>query len=145
MVFLSADVGTVNFGLEEFGPFPAGPGPSPVIITAPAFAMYIDDRQELWAAIGGSLTSQVTTTGETCAVTPPPFARSSTCNFATFEETGRITFEKFDFVLLEPLSIATARQITELVIPRQTILGIVQAITEIQPITIPVQPLPTVF
>lgn len=144
LVVITADVGTVDFGFEEFGPLPAGPGPSPVIFIAPAFGIYISDREELWASIGGSLTSQVTTTGETCAVTPPPFAKSSTCNFATFDETGSITFEKFDFGL-EPLSVGSARQITELVIPRQTILGIVQAITEIQPIVLPAQYLPTGF
>jgi hypothetical protein len=57
---------------------------------------------------------------------------------ATFDESGRITFERFDLVTFSP-GTAPVRETMELVIPRQTIRGILQAITEIQPIAFPTQ------
>jgi hypothetical protein len=127
MVFLSADIGTTQFGIL--------PGDGDFTFN-PAFAMYANDRQEFWVSAAGSLTSQVTVTTETCSVTPPPFAKTSTCHVATFDESGQITFERFDLVTFGP-GTAPARQTMELVIPRQTIRGILQAITETQPVTIP--------
>lgn len=143
MVFIAADVGTASFDITRVVYYDEN-RPLPAFDVWPAFAMYIDGGEEFWTSIGGSLTSQVTTTGETCSVTPPPFAKSSTCNFATFDETGSITFAKSD-LSLEPLAVPMPRQTTELVIPRQNILGIVQAITEIQPITFPTLQPPTAF
>jgi len=136
MVLIAADVGTAPFDFMSLasteGSVPSG------FDRWPAFAIYTDGREEFWTSVGGNLTSQVTTTDETCEVTPPPFAKSSTCNFATFEESGSITFAKFD-IGFQPASIPLPGQITELVIPRQTIRGIVQAITEIQPMAFPTQ------
>jgi hypothetical protein len=133
MVFLSADVGTVDFGFDFGDPLW---GPAPVIFPISG-GFYVTDREEFWIATGASLASHVTATNETCAATPPPFAKSSTCHIARFDESGRITFEKLDFSFLDTPGVAVAVETTELVIPRQTILGIIQAITEIQPITIP--------
>jgi hypothetical protein len=129
MVVLSADVGTVDF---DFAPSESGI----VIPHFAAFGFYINDRDEFWTPVGGSLTSQVAATNETCAVAPPPFAKTSTCHVGTFDESGSITFEQFDLTAPFPSGGFTG-QIMELVIPRQTIFGIVQAITETQPVTIP--------
>jgi hypothetical protein len=123
-ILISADVGSINFDFLSF---------DPNSVAFPAFALYIDGRgQELWGSISGTLTSQVTATSETCQAPPPPFALASTCHFATFDESGRIVFELFEV----PGGSSTIRR-TELLIPRQNIVGILQAITAIKPITLP--------
>lgn len=133
MAILSADVGTSDFdfnlgnfaeGTLELRPFGA------------AFAMYINDREEFWSSIGGTLTSQVTATSETCNVPAPPFAKASTCHIASFGESGQITFERLDLDFFGP-GPGAPRVTMELVIPPQSIRGILQAITQIQPITLP--------
>lgn len=128
MVFISADVGT-----SSFASFASG---FDDLIAFPAFAMYISDREEFWMAFSGTLNSQVAATSLACNVPPPPFAKTSTCRVANFEESGQITFERFDFTAFEA-GPAPARQTMELVIPRQTIRGILQSITEIAPLTFP--------
>lgn len=128
MIFIAANVGT-----SEFGGLPSQVG---TISVPPAFAVYVNGP-EIWAAEAGILTSQVTATSETCAVTPPPFAMSATCHIATFDETGQITLELVDFELGNPPGVAPIGQMTELIIPRQTIRGIVQTVTEISPVTLP--------
>ncbi len=127
MIFLSADVGTSDFSFLET---------APVDFTAfPAFGVFLDrGGDRVWTSIGGTLTSQVTATDQTCDVTPPPFAASSTCHFATFDEAGQITFEELDF-----FSDAPTPRTVQLVIPRQNILGILQAITAVRPITLSAQ------
>jgi len=128
MAFISAEVGTASFtGFFEG---------TAELTFLPAFAIFINDREEFWMSVGGSLSSRVAATNETCNVAPPPFAAVSTCHFATFDEAGQITFERFDFALIEA-NVPPARARMELAIPRQTIRGILQAITRITPVTIP--------
>ncbi len=101
--------------------------------------MYIDsDREEFWTSIGGTLTSQVTPTSETCNVPAPLFAKTSTCHIANFAESGQITLERLDLDFFDA-GPAAPRVTMDLVIPPQSIRGILQAITQIQPITFPVQ------
>lgn len=125
-ILLSADVGTTNFDFLSF---------EPGSVVFPSFGLYIKGEDELWGSISGTLTSQVSATNATCQATPPPFARTSTCNFATFDESGRIVFELFDVNLLSGGTGAQRR--LDVVIPRQNIIGILQAITEIKPIALP--------
>ena len=127
MAFISADIGTVNFSFL--------PPETQTVFTIPAFAIYVNDREEFWTSLSGSLTSAVTVGSETCNVAAPPFASSSTCNFATFDEQGQLTFERFDFSLFGPTVVERERM--EVVIPRQNVRGIVQTITQITPVTIP--------
>lgn len=135
MVVISADVGTTHFDFvgPQFDIVGEAPGDGEF---SPAFAFYINDRREFWASVGGSLNSQVAATNQTCSVPPPPFAKTSTCHVATFDEAGQITFERFDFAAFGP-GAAPPRQTMDFVIPRQTIRGILQAITEISPVTLP--------
>jgi hypothetical protein len=133
LAIISADVGTSSFDFsldlagDQFDVIPFG-----------AFAMYINDREEFWSSIAGTLTSQVTATSETCSVPAPSFAKASTCHVANFAESGQITFERLDLDFFGAGS-AAPRVTMDLVIPPQSIRGILQAITEIQPITLPVQ------
>ena len=83
--------------------------------------------------------SNVTAGSETCNVAPPPFAASSTCHFATFDEAGQITFERFDLELFNPGPVPAPERM-EFVIPRQNIRGILQAITETRPFTFDTSP-----
>ena len=127
MIFLSADVGTSDFGFPEIDPMD--------LTVFPAFAFFIDrGGQRFWGSTGGTLTSQVTATNQTCDVTPPPFAASSNCHFATFDEAGQVTFEEFDFE--SSFGTGSAPRTMELVIPRQNILGIWHAITAVKPVVL---------
>lgn len=128
MILISAEAGTSSFDRL----FDLSTGADVVF---PAFAAYIEGNETFLVSIDGTLTSEVTATSQTCAVPPPPFAKTSTCNVALFDEIGRITFEEFSFGLDTP-GVVVGRQM-ELEIPRQTIPGIIHAITEIQPIFLP--------
>jgi hypothetical protein len=135
LAIISADVGTssFDFDFDEYVP-----GGELELRPFGAFAMYIDsDREEFWTSIGGTLTSQVTPTSETCNVPAPPFAKASTCHVANFAESGQITLERLDLDFFDA-GPAAPRVTMDLVIPPQSIRGIVQAITQIQPITFPV-------
>lgn len=121
MIFLAADVGTSDFT------FSAAPG----VTTFPSFGFYINGQDEFWISSAGTLTSQVTATNLTCDAPAPLFAAASTCHVATFDEAGQITFEELDFFDSRP------SRTTQLVIPRQNIIGILQAVTAVRPITLP--------
>jgi hypothetical protein len=124
LLFIAADVGTSNF--DFYSSFTA---PSDVF---PAFAMYVEGEDDFWVSLSGTLTSQVAATSETCGIPLPPYAKSGTCNVATFDEQGAITFEPFsDF---SPIPSTRRLNVT---IPRQTLRGLWQVITETQPITLP--------
>jgi hypothetical protein len=132
LAIISADVGSSSFEFN-FGVFPDGPGEfSPF----GAFAFYVNDREEFWSSIGGTLTSQVTATSETCDVPAPPFAKASTCHIANFAESGQITLQRLDLDFFNP-GPAPPRVTMDLVIPPQSIRGILRVITEIQPISLP--------
>lgn len=85
-------------------------------------AIYFELGTDIWDSLSGTLTSNVASTTETCTVPIPPYARTGTCASATFDEEGTI-----NFVPETGLSPRT------LVIPRQTLRGIWQTNTEIQP------------
>lgn len=132
LAIISADVGTSDFDFNvEYLP-----GEPLELSPFGAFAMYINDREEFWSSIGGTLSSQVTVTSETCSVPAPPFAKASTCHIANFAESGQITLERLDVDFFNPGG-AAPRATMDLVIPPQSIRGILRAITEIQPITLP--------
>ena len=129
MILISGDVGTSTFrNIAVITDEPAD------LSIFPAFAVQLKGRDEFWTSVGGSLTSQVAATSETCNVPAPLFAKSATCNIANFTESGQITFERLDLDFFGPgAPQASAR--TELVIPSQSVRGILQAITEIKPIS----------
>jgi hypothetical protein len=123
LFIVAADAGTTNFGFDLVG----DNGET----TALAFggAIYTAGPDDFWISTGGSLTSSVSPTSQTCTFPPPPFANSATCNIAAFDEEGTIGLESFS---LE----STATKTMSISIPRQTVYGILQAITEVKPITL---------
>lgn len=128
MIFLLADAGTINF---DFGSnyYDIGPNPPPLM----GIAIYMEDVGDLenfgdiWLSMSGALTSQVAATAQSCGLPLPPYAKSGSCSIATFDEQGSITFAEFS----ETGPTTNRRVVT---IPRQTIHGLWQSITETQPI-----------
>ena len=95
----------------------------------PASAFYMEGEDNVWLSLSGTLTSQVAATSQTCSLPLPPYAKAATCSIATFDEQGSIVFEPFN-----PFSsIPSTRRLT-LTIPRQTLHGLWQNITETQPV-----------
>jgi hypothetical protein len=126
MLFIVADPGTVSFDFATTSPD----------VAFPAFALYVEGQQDVWASLSGTLTSSVTSMNQPCSVTQPPYAKTWTCSFASFDEQGQMVFEPFDFD-----QTSTARM--TIAIPRQTLHGIWLAITETQPA--PLSPLASRF
>ena len=128
MIFLLADAGTTNF---DFGSslYEIGPNPPPL----PGVAIYMENVGDIvnvgdiWFSMSGTLTSQIAATSQSCGLPLPPYAKSGSCSIATFDEQGTITFAEFS----ETGPSTTHRVVT---IPRQTIHGLWQSITETQPI-----------
>ena len=110
-----AEIGQVNF--EDLTSGTDAP---------PGFALYTEGQDNVWVSVSGTLTSNVSATSQSCAVALPPYAKSGSCSVANFDEQGTIN--------LEPV---TGSSMVTLEIPRQTIRGIWQAITETQTVTLP--------
>jgi hypothetical protein len=116
MIFIATDAGTVNFGLA-----------STPLNGLPAFAIYMEGGNNLWSSPSGSITSQISATSQTCNFPLPPYAKSATCNVATFDEQASIVLEPFS------LALPSTQQLT-IGIPRQTLRGLWLAISEVQPV-----------
>ena len=116
MIFIVGDVGTSNFDIfTSFGG---------------AVAIYMRGLDEFWLSLSGTLTSEVAATSQSCGLPLPPYAKAGSCNVATFDEQGTITFEEYS----ETGPTAKRLNVT---IPRQTIHGLWQAITETQRVPLP--------
>ncbi|HJP59481.1 MAG TPA: hypothetical protein VJ865_05765, partial [Gemmatimonadaceae bacterium] len=95
----------------------------------PAVAIYIQG-EKLWLSQSGTLASTVTAGSQTCDIPLPPYAKSGTCTFATFDEQGSILLADSE-ALYGPN--VNAPPVT-LTIPRQTLHGLWMQISEVQPI-----------
>jgi hypothetical protein len=95
----------------------------------PALALYVENQSDLWASLSGTLTSQIASLNQPCDAPLPPYAKTGSCSFATFDEQGQIVLEPFT-------SDGPSTQRLTVTIPRQTIFGLWLAITEVQPITV---------
>jgi len=120
MIFIVGDVGTSSFDNLITSP-------SDLVLSL--VAIYLEGQDSFWISASGALTSQVAATSQSCSIPLPAFAKSATCSIATFDEEGAISFEQLSDVP------STAR--LNITIPRQTVHGIWQAVTETQPITLP--------
>jgi hypothetical protein len=89
----------------------------------------VEGQQNVWASLSGSLTSAVTSMNQPCNIAQPPYAKTATCNIASFDEQGQMVFEPFDFDQNN-----TARM--TIAIPRQTVHGFWLAISETKPVTL---------
>jgi len=116
LIFIVGDVGTSNFDI--FSGF------------NPAVAIYMQGVEDIWLSLSGTFSSQVAATSQSCGLPLPPYAKAGSCNVATFDEQGTITFEEYS----ETGPTAKRLNVT---IPRQTIHGLWQAITETQRVPLP--------
>jgi hypothetical protein len=119
LIFIAGDVGTSDFDFLASLNSP----------TLPAVAVYMEGQDNVWLSLSGTLTSTVTATNQSCGLPLPPYAKAGSCSIATFDEQGTITFEPADNT-----SPSTKR--LNLTIPRETIHGLWEQITETQPITL---------
>ena len=124
MIVLIGDVGTTNF---DFGSnFYSISGQASV----PGVAIYMENAGNMWVSLSGTLTSGIAATTQSCGLPLPPYAKSGACSIATFDEQGSITFEEYTEAGPSTKRLTVA-------IPRQTIHGLWQSITETQPIPAP--------
>ena len=93
----------------------------------PAAAIYFEGQNKVWSSESGTLTSQVSSTSQTCSIVLPPYAKTATCNIASFTEQGSVVLSAF------AVSGPTNEKVT-IGIPSITLRGIWLAITEIQPV-----------
>lgn len=122
LMVIVGDVGTTDFELpSDF---------TSETSDMPAVAMYLEGEDNFWFSVSGTLTSQVAATSQSCGLPLPPYAKSGSCSVATFDEQGTITFEGFS-------ETGPTTRLLNVTIPRQTIHGLWQTITETQPFTFP--------
>jgi hypothetical protein len=121
LIFIGADVGTSDFDFLA----------SLNSTTLPAGALYMEGQNNVWFSLSGTLTSTVMATNQSCGLPLPPYAKAGSCSIATFDEQGAITFEPFD-------ETGTSTKRLNLTIPRETIHGLWEQITETQPVTLSV-------
>jgi hypothetical protein len=115
LILIAGDEGTTDFDFSS-------------LASAPGIAFYIEGTS-FWLSTSGTLTSHVAASGSTCTVPLPAYAKSATCTLATFNEQGTIRVES------DPNSTTTAHR--TLTIAPQTVDGVWLAITELQPISLP--------
>ena len=119
LALIAGNVGPINFGdLTTV--------PDAISDAVSGFAIYTVSQDNVWVSVSGTLMSIVTPTDQSCTVPLPPYAKSGSCKVATFDEEGTIN--------LEPV---TGTSTIAFAIPRQTIHGIWQTITETQTVTLP--------
>jgi hypothetical protein len=121
MLLVSVDEGTTDFSLEATDPFSL----------FSAVAAYVETPDTFYFSTAGSLTTHITSTGQGCSIPLPPFAKSATCNVATFDEAGSIAFE-----LVTGADIGSGAADLTVAIPRQTLHGLWEQITETQSVTL---------
>ena len=118
ILILVGDAGTSEFDFDA----------NPDAIN-PAFALYVENQADLWSSLSGTLSSQIASLNQPCNTPLPPYAKTGSCSFATFDEEGQIVFEPFDLG-------GTSTERLTVTLPRQTIYGLLIAISEVQPITL---------
>lgn len=121
MLFVVTDQGSIDFDYTD----PAGE-------VTPAIGFYVEGVDNFLVSVSGNVTSNVTSLNTPCNITLPPYAKAATCSIASFDEQARMQFEPFDFT-----GQGTATQ-TTISIPRQALPGLWVAITQTQPVTLPI-------
>ncbi len=126
MIVVLADTGTASFAdLSSIDSTFLGGA------AFPALAFYAERSGAMWMASGGSITSAVAATGQSCMTILPPFAKSASCGLGSFSESGSLTFHPLD------LGGATAIGNRTLTISAQVLNGMIQTVTATAPISFP--------
>ena len=114
LILIATDEGTTDFDFTS-------------IASVPGLAFYMEGTS-FWISTSGTLTSHVASSGTTCTVPLPVYAKSATCTLATFNAQGTITVEA------DPSSPTSAHR--TLAIAPQTVDGVWLSVTELQPLSI---------
>jgi hypothetical protein len=122
IILIGADEGTTDFSFISTEPIPS--------VSFAGFAVYLEGENAVWFSSGGSLDTHTTSTGQGCSLPLPPYAKSGTCSLASFDEEGAIA--------MELVSDNSTISIGTISIPRQSLHGIWEQITETQAFTVPV-------
>jgi hypothetical protein len=116
-----------NTGAADFEPVLDNNGIEQPQLEGVAVYLEGENLQNAWLSESGNLTTNVAATGQSCAVPLPAFAKSGTCSVATFAEDGGMSLTSLaSLTETAPLAIS---------ISNQTIHGLWQDITEIQPVS----------
>jgi hypothetical protein len=121
MLLVTTDEGTTDFSSNFTDP----------LVAFPSVGIYVEGPDKIYFSNSGNLSSHIASTGQGCSVPLPPYAKSATCNIATFDETGSIVFE-----LLTDSDIGSGAADRTITIPSQTLHGMWEQITETQPVTV---------
>jgi hypothetical protein len=121
MLLVSVDEGTTDFAFDVTDP----------LSLSLAFAAYVETPDKFYFANGGSVNTHITSTGQGCSVPLPPYAKTGTCSIATFDEDGSIVFET-----ITGADVPSGASDLTITIPRQTMHGLWEQITEVQPVSL---------
>jgi hypothetical protein len=131
LIVIIAEVGTNDFDrgsdFYDIGGNPDGAQ------SFPALAIYIADQDKIYGSESGTITTSMTSTGPSCDVPIPPYAKSATCSIARFAESGSIVMSEF------ALEGPTGKTLN-LGIPSINMDGLWIDIIEVQPITFGANP-----
>jgi hypothetical protein len=122
MILIVGDIGTIDFSFFS--------ALASTTAAQSGVAIYMEGHDKFWISQSGTLTSQVAATSASCGLPLPPYAKSGSCSVATFDEQAAITFEGVS-------ETGPTTQRLNVTIPRQTLHGLWQTITETQPIAVP--------
>lgn len=134
MILIVADTGASNF---DFSATSLDVG-SQAVEVVPAFALYMQGQDNIWASLSGTLTSQIAGGAQTCNIPFPPYVKSGACSIATFDEQGSIVFDSFT------LDAPSTQRLT-IAIPHQPLHGLWLAISEVQSVPFTANRLTTGF
>jgi hypothetical protein len=121
MLLVNTNEGTTDYSFDATDP----------LVISTSLAIYVESPDNLYFSNGGTVNTHIASTGQGCSVPLPPYAKSATCNIATFDEAGSIVFE-----LVGDSDIGTGAADRTITIPRQTLHGLWEQITEVQPVTL---------
>jgi hypothetical protein len=121
LILVGTDEGRTDYSYDTMDP----------LVTSSSLAIYVEAPDKLYFSNAGALDTHITSTGQGCSIPIPPYAKSATCNLATFDEAGSIVFE-----LSTDLDTGTGAADRKITIPRQTIHGVWEQITETQPVSL---------
>jgi hypothetical protein len=128
LILISTDVGANNFDVPSTIFIDANSN-FDVSATSPAFALYVAGQDKLFVSESGTITTNVTSSGTSCDIPAPPYAKSATCSIATITDAGTIVMAEYG------LQGPTGKTLS-VGIPSISMDGLWIDITEVQPITL---------
>jgi hypothetical protein len=121
LLLLTTEIGTSTFDFSS--------------ATFPAVAFYVEGQDKIFISESGTVTTQMVSSGATCSIPLPPYAKTGTCKIATFSQQGSIVLSPVSEGTAVISSNAPSAPTVTLGIPSITLDGLWVDITEVQPVT----------